>query len=93
MYKAPRTAARPPKVVRGPWRVPLSRLSTLVKVFGRHRYRTIAIMPGLLLDWPQGAFDGFEDIYALSRLNYQGPPKFVFFRVDKLALSLMPNRA
>ena len=47
---------------------------TLVKAFGRHGYRTVAIMPGLLRGWPAGAFYGFEDIYNLSRLDYRGPP-------------------
>ncbi len=47
---------------------------TLVKLFGRRGYRTVAIMPGLLVGWPEGAFYGFEDIYDHARLDYRGPP-------------------
>ncbi len=47
---------------------------TLVKLFGRRGYRTVALMPGLLVGWPEGAFYGFEDIYDHGRLDYRGPP-------------------
>ena len=47
---------------------------TLVKLFGRRGYRTVAIMPGLLVGWPEGAFYGFEAIYDHARLDYRGPP-------------------
>ena len=47
---------------------------TLVKLFSRRGHRTIAIMPGLLVSWPEGAFYGFEDIYDHARLDYRGPP-------------------
>ena len=73
---------------------------TLVKVFGRHGYRTAAIMPGLLRGWPQGAFYGFEDIYNLSRLDYRGPPfgwwditdQFALARMDALEVEPQPRR-
>ncbi len=73
---------------------------TLVKVFGRHGYRTVAIMPGLLRGWPQGAFYGFEDIYDLSRLDYRGPPfgwwnindQFALARLDALEVERQPRR-
>jgi len=47
---------------------------TLVKLFGRNDYRTVAIVPGLLVSWPEGAFYGFDDIYDYERLGYTGPP-------------------
>ena len=47
---------------------------TLVKVFGRGGYRTVAIVPGLLIAWPEGAFYGFDAIYDHERLAYRGPP-------------------
>lgn len=63
---------------------------TLVKLFGRHGYRTVAVMPGLQRGWPQGAFYGFDDVYDLARLDYRGPPfgwwaindQFTLARVD-----------
>jgi len=68
---------------------------TLVKVFGRHGYRTVAVMPGLIRSWPQGAFYGFEDIYNLARLDYRGPPfgwwdindQFALARIDALEVA------
>ena len=47
---------------------------TLVKLFGRRGHRTVAIMPGLLVGWPEGAFYGFEAIYDHARIDYRGPP-------------------
>jgi Sulfatase len=63
---------------------------TLVKAFGRHGYRTVAVMPGLQRGWPQGAFYGFDEIYDLARLDYRGPSfgwwdindQFAIARVD-----------
>ena len=47
---------------------------TVVKLFSRRGFRTMAIMPGLLVGWPEGAFYGFEEIYDHPRLDYRGPP-------------------
>ena len=68
---------------------------TLVKVFGRGGYRTIAILPGLLVGWPEGAFYGFDEIYNQGRLDYRGPPfgwwdvndQFALARVDALEIA------
>ena len=72
---------------------------TLVKVFGRHGYRTIAIMPGLLVGWPEGAYYGFEEIYNHARLDYRGPSfgwwdvndQFALARVDALEIAPQPH--
>ncbi len=68
---------------------------TMVKLFGRRGYRTIAIMPGLLVGWPEGAFYGFEEIYDHARLDYRGPPfgwwdvndQYALARVDAAELA------
>ena len=65
---------------------------TLVKLFGRRGYRTVAIVPGLLIDWPEGAFYGYDEIYDHERLGYRGPPfgwwsindQYALARVDAL---------
>jgi hypothetical protein len=72
---------------------------TMVKAFGRRGYRTVAVMPGVLRGWPQGAFYGFDEIYDLSRLDYRGPPfgwwsitdQFALARVDALELAMQPR--
>jgi hypothetical protein len=61
---------------------------TLVKIFGRRGYRTVAIMPGLQGEWPQGGFYGFDDIYGYDRLDYRERPSFGWFGVtDQFALA------
>ncbi len=46
---------------------------SLVSMFTQHGYRTVAMMPGLQRDWPEGSFYRFDDIYGEARLNYKGP--------------------
>ena len=72
---------------------------TLVTVFGRHGYRTIAIMPGLLVGWPEGVYYGFDEIYNHARLDYHGPSfgwwdvndQFALARVDALEIASQPR--
>ncbi len=71
---------------------------TMVKLFGRGGYRTVAIMPGMLVAWPEGAFYGFDEIYDHERLGYRGPQfgwwdindQYALARVD--ALEIEPPR-
>ena len=60
---------------------------TLVKLFGRQGYRTVAIMPGHLQAWPEGAFYGFDEIYDHGRLDYGGPPFGWWSVTDQYALA------
>ncbi|MFC5236816.1 sulfatase [Pseudonocardia zijingensis] len=46
---------------------------TLVTDFGRAGWRTVGVMPGVFLDWPEGAWYGYDRIYDFSQLGYQGP--------------------
>ena len=67
---------------------------TLVTVFQRGGYRALAIAPGLLVPWPEGAFYGFDEIYDHERLGYRGPPfgwwsindQYALARVDRLEI-------
>jgi hypothetical protein len=71
---------------------------TMVKLFGRGGYRTVAIMPGMLVAWPEGAFYGFDQIYDHDGLGYLGPQfgwwdindQYALARVD--ALEIEPPR-
>ena len=71
-------------------RLMAQRRDTLVTVFAHQGYRTIALMPGLLVGWPEGAFYGFQEVYNHQRLDYRGPPfgwwdvndQFALARVD-----------
>jgi hypothetical protein len=60
---------------------------TIVDAFSRHGYRTLANMPGLWWDWPEGSFYGFDDIYGALRLDYRGPQFGWFTLTDQFALA------
>ena len=74
---------------------------TMVKLFGRQGYRTVAIMPGMLVPWPEGAFYGFEEIYDHDRLDYRGPPfgwwsvndQYALARVDEVEIAPRRDRS
>jgi len=65
------------------------RRDTMVSAFSRRGYRTVAIMPGVRAAWPEGAFYGFDEIYDVTRLGYQGP-SFGWWNInDQFALARM----
>lgn len=51
----------------------ISERATLVRRFAAVGYRTVAVMPGLKMPWPEGAFYQFDQIYKPEQLHYQGP--------------------
>ena len=61
--------------------------NTLVKEFGRNGYRTIAVMPGHLMAWPEGEFYGFDEVYDHAKLDYRGPPFGWWSVTDQYALA------
>jgi phosphatidylglycerophosphate synthase len=74
--------------------------NTMVTAFSRQGYRTVAIMPGLKQDWPEGSFYGFDDVYGLERLDYNGPSfgwfdipdQFAIARLDALEVNRTPRK-
>ncbi|HEV8346463.1 MAG TPA: hypothetical protein VGQ16_07815 [Vicinamibacterales bacterium] len=72
---------------------------TLARSFSRRGFRTIALMPGLRQNWPEGTFYGFDEIYGADRLAYRGPEfgwfaipdQFSLDRLDALEVS-RPSR-
>jgi hypothetical protein len=73
---------------------------TMVSAFSRHGYRTVAIMPGVRAAWPEGAFYGFDEIYDVARLGYEGPSfgwwnindQFALARMDALEIAPHPRQ-
>jgi hypothetical protein len=53
---------------------------TIVSAFKRRGFRTIALMPGLKQQWPEGVFYRFDEIYNADRLKYRGP-QFGWFKI------------
>ena len=62
---------------------------TLVTDFKQHGYRTVAVMPGLWQNWPEGGFYGFDEIYGGEKLDYQGPQFGWWDMTDQFALARM----
>lgn len=46
---------------------------TLTRAFQRASWRTVGVMPGATQAWPEGAFYGYDQIYAAKDLGYHGP--------------------
>ncbi len=65
------------------------RRDTMVTLFSRQGYRTVAIMPGLQRAWPEGAFYGFDSIYGTVQLAYKGPSFGWWDLTDQFALARM----
>ena len=65
------------------------RRETMVTAFSRQGYRTVAIMPGVRAAWPEGAFYGFDEIYDVARLDYQGPSFGWWDITDQFAIARM----
>ncbi len=66
---------------------------TLPKQFASAGYRTLAVMPGLKNDWPEGAFYGFDAILGERELDYRGP-EFGWWRIpDQYSLAKLDSLA
>ena len=46
---------------------------TLPSAFRKAGWRTVAVMPGSTFDWPEGSFYGYQQIYDVRNMGYQGP--------------------
>ena len=61
--------------------------TTLSRGFAAQGYRSVALMPGLKNEWPEGAFYGFAAIYGERALAYRGP-EFGWWRIpDQYSLA------
>ena len=66
---------------------------TLPKLFASSGYRTLAVMPGLKNDWPEGSFYGFDAILGERELDYHGP-EFGWWRIpDQYSLAKLDSLA
>ncbi len=62
---------------------------TLVHLFARAGYRTLAVMPGLRQAWPEGSFYGFDRILGAQALDYRGPALGWWRIPDQFALATL----
>lgn len=69
-----------------------SRRETFVRSFAQAGYRTVALMPGLKLAWPEGQFYGYDKIYGAAAMGYAGPA-FGWWRIpDQFTLDRFAER-
>lgn len=63
-------------------------INSLPRIFRRHGYRSVAVMPGMKREWPEGAsFYGFDKLYGEQALDYTGP-EFGWWRIpDQFSLA------
>jgi hypothetical protein len=60
---------------------------TLASRFTSLGYRSVALMPGLRAEWPEGMFYKFDNIYGAEELDYNGP-EFGWWRLpDQFSLA------
>lgn len=52
-------------------------------------FRTAAIMPAIRMNWPEGAFFGFDAIYDADQLGYEGLPFNWVTMPDQFALNAL----
>jgi hypothetical protein len=65
------------------------RRATVPKLFKERGFRSIALMPGMRNDWPEGAYYGFDVIYDERSLVYNGPD-FGWWRIpDQYSLAML----
>ncbi|HEX2804868.1 MAG TPA: hypothetical protein VHN80_01690 [Kineosporiaceae bacterium] len=50
-----------------------SNRQTLNSAFRRAGWRTVGVVPGVIRDWPESAFFGFDRVYDAHHLGYAGP--------------------
>jgi len=65
---------------------------TLIDRFRSAGYRTVALLPGLKLEWPEGRALGYDTILTPRRLGYGGPPFGWWMIPDQYSLETLYQR-
>lgn len=82
-------------------RLVMSQRPTLNRLFHRAGWRTVALQPAHTMDWPQGAYFGYDQIYSARDLGYQGqsfnwitmPDQYVLSALQRLERKPGPRQA
>ena len=72
-------------------RLIMSQRPSLNKLFQSAGWRTVAVQPAHTLDWPQGAYFGYDKIYAAQDLGYRGQPFNWITMPDQFTLSALQS--
>ncbi len=69
-----------------------TRRPTMVDVFRKAGYRSVALLPGIKRAWPEGAYYGYDRIYDSPSLDYAGPDFGWWSIPDQFSLEQMYRR-
>lgn len=64
-----------------------SQRPTLYHYAQRAGFQTVAVMPGIRMDWPEGEYFGFDVIFDADSLGYEGEPYNWVTMPDQFTLS------
>lgn len=67
----------------------LSGRRTLIHDFQRAGWDTVAVVPGITTDWPDGRYYGYQRIHAAADLGYAGQPFGWISMPDQFTLSAL----
>jgi len=69
-----------------------TRRPTLVSHFRSQGYGTVALMPGIRADWPEGSFYGYDTLLDSRGIDYRGPD-FGYWRIpDQFSIARFAER-
>jgi hypothetical protein len=68
-------------------RLVMSVRPSLNRLFKRAGWRTVAVQPAHTMDWPQGKYFGYDQVYAAKDLGYRGQPFNWITMPDQYTLS------
>lgn len=70
----------------------MSQHPTLNRLFQQAGWRTLAVMPAITMDWPEGNYYGYDYIYQSNNLGYKGKPFNWVTMPDQYTLSNLQIR-
>ncbi|TFH73555.1 hypothetical protein E3V39_10155 [Gammaproteobacteria bacterium LSUCC0112] len=70
----------------------MSQRPSLIRLFQRAGWRTLGVMPAITLAWPEGQYFGYDQIYDVAGLEYQGLPFNYVTMPDQFTLARFQQR-
>lgn len=70
----------------------ISERPSLNRLFKQAGWRTVAVMPAITMDWPEGNYYGYDHIYNAHNLGYQGKPFNWVTMPDQYTLAAFHSR-
>ncbi|EJN02236.1 sulfatase-like hydrolase/transferase [Phyllobacterium sp. YR531] len=68
-----------------------SKRPSLNRLFQEAGWRSVAVMPAITMDWPEGNYFGYDTVYAANNLGYKGKPFNWVTMPDQYTLSAFQN--